>query len=173
MNISEQITSPETFVQWVAWHWEAEQQKSFQNLKMLVNKVQSSSILMRKGIQDCLTQALKFLGAVFVQDSEWLQGTDWQRRYTQIEKELLAIVCVCEKFKQCVWQDSACWNTPPTFRDWLRNRFTRLHQDSRGCWWDSNLMMCGNYKWRMDSSSTSKQLSRRGNWKLMRNCKCS
>lgn len=93
----------------VAWQWEAEQQKSFEKLKMLVSKAPVLRYFdVKKDITLSVDASSEGLGAVLIQDGQPVAYgsrplTDCQKRYAQIEKELLAIVYGCEKFKQYVY----------------------------------------------------------------------
>lgn len=77
----------------VAWHWEAEQQKSFEKLKMLVSKAPVLRYFdVKKDITLSVDASSEGLGAVLIQDGQPVAYgsralTDCQKRYAQIEKE--------------------------------------------------------------------------------------
>lgn len=92
-----------------AWHWDTEQKKSFEKLKMLVSKAPVLKYFdVGKDVTLSVDASSEGLGAVLIQEGQPVAYgsralTDCQRRYAQIEKELLAIVYGCEMFKQYVY----------------------------------------------------------------------
>lgn len=109
-NLSEESAPLRTLLDSkVAWHWESEQQKSFEKLKQLVS---SAPVLkyydVHKEVTLSVDASSEGLGAVLLQDGQPVAYgsrslTDCEKRYAQIEKELLAIVYGCEKFNQYVY----------------------------------------------------------------------
>ncbi|RXN08425.1 retrotransposon-like family member retr-1 [Labeo rohita] len=93
----------------VAWHWETEQQKSFERLKSLVSNTPVLKYFdVNKEIMLSVDASAEGLGAVLLQEGHPVAFgsrslTECQKRYAQIEKELLAIVYGCEKFHQYVY----------------------------------------------------------------------
>ncbi|KAI2666787.1 Retrovirus-related Pol polyprotein from transposon 17.6 [Labeo rohita] len=93
----------------VAWHWESEQQKSFERLKSLVSNTPVLKYFdVNKEIMLSVDASAEGLGAVLLQEGHPVAFgsrslTECQKRYAQIEKELLAIVYGCEKFHQYVY----------------------------------------------------------------------
>ncbi|RXN16535.1 dynein heavy chain axonemal [Labeo rohita] len=93
----------------VAWHWETEQQRSFERLKSLVSNTPVLKYFdVNKEIMLSVDASAEGLGAVLLQEGHPVAFgsrslTECQKRYAQIEKELLAIVYGCEKFHQYVY----------------------------------------------------------------------
>lgn len=91
----------------VKWHWDAPQQESFVRLKQLV----SSTPLLRiydvhKHVQISGDASSK--GVVLLQDGHPVAYSsmalkETQKRYAQIEREMLAIVYGCEKFHHYIY----------------------------------------------------------------------
>ena len=90
----------------IAWHWDQEQEASFERLKQMAS---STPVLGYYDPSKPLTLSVdassKGLGAVLLQDGKPLAYTSraltpTQERYTQIEKETLAIVYGTQKFHQ-------------------------------------------------------------------------
>ena len=93
----------------VAWHWDQEQEASFQKLKEMAP---SAPVLGYYDPSKPLTLSVdassKGLGAVLLQDGKPLAYasralTPAQERYAQIEKETLAIVDGTQKFHQFIY----------------------------------------------------------------------
>lgn len=82
----------------VEWQWRSEQQQSFDKLKVLVSQATVLSYYnVRKPVTLSVDASCKGLSAVLLQDGHPIAYgskvlTDCQKRYAQIEKELLAIV---------------------------------------------------------------------------------
>lgn len=93
----------------IEWHWEETQEKSFEHLKQLVTVAPTLTFFdVNKPITMSVDASSEGIGAVIMQDEKPVAYgsralTDCQRRYAQIEKELLAIVYGCEKFHQYVY----------------------------------------------------------------------
>ena len=94
----------------VAWHWDQEQETSFQKLKQMVS---STPVLGYYDPSKPLTLSVdassKGLGAVLFQDEKPLAYasralTPAQQHYAQIEKETLAIVYGAQKFHQFIYR---------------------------------------------------------------------
>lgn len=93
----------------VHWHWDAEQESSFQKLKLLVTE---SPILRYYDPNKPLTLTVDAsstgLGAALVQEGQPIAYasralTKSQKNYAQIEKETLAISFGCAKFHQYIY----------------------------------------------------------------------
>uniref|UniRef100_A0A3P9J671 ribonuclease H n=1 Tax=Oryzias latipes TaxID=8090 RepID=A0A3P9J671_ORYLA len=93
----------------VEWHWETEQQQSFEKLKTLVSQAPVLKYYdVNKPVTLSVDASSEGLGAVLLQEGQPVAYgsralTDCQKRYAQIEKELLAIVFGCEKFHQYLY----------------------------------------------------------------------
>ena len=93
----------------VEWHWENEQEKSFQTLKkMCTNTPVLAYFDETKPIVLTVDSSSKGLGAAIVQDGKPIAYassalSETQQRYSQIEKETLAIVFGCKKFHQYIY----------------------------------------------------------------------
>ncbi|XP_056109383.1 uncharacterized protein K02A2.6-like [Rhinichthys klamathensis goyatoka] len=93
----------------VEWFWGSEQEKSFQKLKALATNGPTLKYYdVNKPLTLSVDASSEGMGAVLLQDQRPVAYgsralTDCQRRYAQIEKELLAIVYGCEKFHQYVY----------------------------------------------------------------------
>ena len=93
----------------VEWHWENEQEKSFQTLKkMCTNAPVLAYFDETKPIVLTVDSSSKGLGAAIVQDGKPIAYassalSETQQRYSQIEKETLAIVFGCKKFHQYIY----------------------------------------------------------------------
>ncbi len=93
----------------VVWHWEVQQQNSFEHLKKLVSKAPVLKFYdVNKEVTLSVDASSEELRAVIMQEGQPVAFgsrslTDTQKRYPQIEKELLAIVYGCEKFKQYLY----------------------------------------------------------------------
>ncbi|RVE62485.1 hypothetical protein OJAV_G00157530 [Oryzias javanicus] len=91
------------------WHWGAEQQQSFDKLKALVSQAPVLKYYdVNKPVTLSVDASSEGLGAVLLQEGQPVAYgsralTDCQKRYAQIEKELLAIVFGCEKFHQYLY----------------------------------------------------------------------
>ncbi|KAA0714109.1 Retrovirus-related Pol polyprotein from transposon opus [Triplophysa tibetana] len=91
------------------WFWGNEQEKSFQKLKALATNAPTLKYYnVNKPLTLSVDASSEGMGAVLLQDQRPVAYgsralTDCQRRYAQIEKELLAIVYGCEKFHQYVY----------------------------------------------------------------------
>ena len=92
----------------VIWHWEAEQQQSFEKLKCLITE---APVLRyydpKKDLTLSVDASSKGLGAVLIQGQPIAYAsralTKCQMNYAQIEKETLAILFGCTKFHQYVF----------------------------------------------------------------------
>ena len=93
----------------IAWHWDQEQEASFERLKQMAS---STPVLGYYDPSKPLTLSVdassKGLGAVLLQDGKPLAYasralTPTQERYAQIEKETLAIVYGAQKFHQFIY----------------------------------------------------------------------
>ena len=93
----------------VEWHWENEQEKSFQTLKnMCTNAPVLAYFDETKPIVLTVDSSSKGLGAAIVQDGKPIAYassalSETQQRYSQIEKETLTIVFGCKKFHQYIY----------------------------------------------------------------------
>ena len=93
----------------VEWHWGTEQQQSFDKLKALVSQAPVLKYYdVNKPVTLSVDASSEGLGAVLLQEGQPVAYgsralTDCQKRYAQIEKELLAIVFGCEKFHQYIY----------------------------------------------------------------------
>lgn len=91
------------------WHWEDAQQQSFEKLKYLVTQSPTLKFFdVSKPVTLSVDSSSEGIGAVILQEGRPVAYgsralNDCQRRYAQIEKELLAIVYGCEKFHQYVY----------------------------------------------------------------------
>ncbi|KAJ8336302.1 hypothetical protein SKAU_G00396450 [Synaphobranchus kaupii] len=91
------------------WHWEEPQQQSYEKLKQLITGAPTLKYYdVNKAVTLSVDASSEGIGAVILQDERPVAYgsralTDCQRRYAQIEKELLAIVYGCEKFHQYVY----------------------------------------------------------------------
>ena len=92
-----------------AWHWNAEQESSFQELKSIAS---SEPVLQyynaKKPVKLSVDASSTGLGAVLLQDDKPVAYasralTETQQRYAQIEKETLAILYGCTKFHEFVY----------------------------------------------------------------------
>ena len=93
----------------VQWHWSDEHQKSLDSLKTLLTK---APVLKYYAINEPLVLSVdassEGLGAVLLQSQQSVAYaskplTECQKRYAQIEKELLAILYGCEHFHQYIY----------------------------------------------------------------------
>lgn len=93
----------------VAWHWDQEQETTFQKLKQMVS---STPVLgcydSNKSLTLSVDASSKGLGAVFFQDGKPFAYasralTPAQQHCAQIEKETLAIVYGAQKFHQFIY----------------------------------------------------------------------
>ena len=93
----------------VEWHWENEEKKSFQTLKkMCTNAPVLAYFDETKPIVLTVDSISKGLGAAIIQDGKQIAYassalSETQQRYSQIEKETLAIVFGCKKFHQYIY----------------------------------------------------------------------
>lgn len=109
-NLSD-VTAPlRTLLQQdVEWHWDAPQQESFDRLKQLVSSTPVLSIYdVHKPVTISGDASSKGLGVVLLQDGHPVAYgsralTETQKRYAQIEREMLAIVYGCEKFHHYIY----------------------------------------------------------------------
>lgn len=91
------------------WHWDQAQRTSFEELKRLVTNAPTLKFFdVNKPVMLSVDASSEGIGAVILQEGKPVAYasralTDCQRRYAQIEKELLAIVYGCEKFHQYVY----------------------------------------------------------------------
>lgn len=91
------------------WHWDQAHWKSFEELKRLVTNAPTLKFFdVTKPVMLSVDASSEGIGAVILQEGTPVAYasralTDCQRRYAQIEKELLAIVYGCEKFHQYVY----------------------------------------------------------------------
>lgn len=96
----------------IEWHWEFEQKESFRKLKALVSNTPVLRYFdVSKDITLSVDASSEGLGAVILQEGQPVAFgsrslTECQKRYAQIEKELLAIVFGCEKFNQYIYGKS-------------------------------------------------------------------
>ena len=93
----------------VDWHWNEEQEQSFQQMKVMVTH---TPVLQyydpKKPLTLSVDASSKGLGAVLVQSGKPVAYasralTESQQKYAQIEKEALAILYGCEKFHEYVY----------------------------------------------------------------------
>ena len=90
----------------VEWHWESQQVQSFGKLKTLVSNTPVLKYYdINKEVTLSVDASSEGLGAALMQEGQPVAYgsralTDTQKRFAQIEKELLAIVYGCEKSKQ-------------------------------------------------------------------------
>ena len=89
----------------VEWHWENEQEKSFQRLKkMCTNAPVLAYFDETKPIVLTVDSSSKGLGAAIIQDDKPIAyASETQKRYSQIKKETLAVVFGCKKFYQYIY----------------------------------------------------------------------
>lgn len=93
----------------VQWHWEEEQRESFIKKKNLLTNAPALKFFdVQKPVTLSVDTSSEGIGAVILQDNKPVAYgsrafTDAQKRYAQIEKELLAIVYGCEKFHQYIY----------------------------------------------------------------------
>ncbi len=91
------------------WHWEEPQQRSFEQVKQLVTNAPTLKFyFVNKPVTMSVDASSEGIGAVLLQDDQPVAYgsralTDCQRRYAQVEKELLVIVYGYEKFHQYVY----------------------------------------------------------------------
>ena len=89
---------------YVAWHWDSEQEDSFNKLKKLVTNTPVLQYYdVNKEVTLSVDSSMLGLGAVLFQENKPIAYaskalTKSQQNYAQIEKEMLAIVFGCEKF---------------------------------------------------------------------------
>ncbi len=92
------------------WHWEESQQQSFELLRKLITEAPTLKYYdVNKAVTLSVDASSEGIGAVILQDGRPVAYgsralTDCQRRYAQIEKELLAILYGCEKFHQYMYE---------------------------------------------------------------------
>lgn len=93
----------------VAWHWDGNKQKSFQKLKeMVTNTPVLTYFDPEKPVLLTVDSSSTGLGAAIIQDGKPIAFgsralTTTQQKYSQLEKETLAIVYGCQKFHQYVY----------------------------------------------------------------------
>lgn len=94
------------------WYWEENQKMSFEHLKQLATNAATLKYYdVVKPVTLSVDASSEGIGAVILQEGQPVAYgsralTDYQRRYAQIEKELLSIVYGCEKFHQFLyWKD--------------------------------------------------------------------
>ena len=97
----------------VAWHWETQQEQSFQNLKSMASNTPVLGYYdPAKPVTLLVDASSKGLGAVLLQGDQPIAYasralTPTQQKYAQIEKETLAIVFGTQKIPPvCLWQAS-------------------------------------------------------------------
>ena len=94
----------------IAWHWDLEQEASFEKHRYLDTTIQENHYPVTLSVD----ASSKGLGAVLLQDGKPLAYasralTPTQERYAQIVKETLAIVYGAQKFHQVyLWKTNAC-----------------------------------------------------------------
>ncbi|CAC5392125.1 unnamed protein product [Mytilus coruscus] len=93
----------------IQWHWDHEQQQSFEELKQLVS---SAPVLRFYNVNEPVTISVdassKGLGVVLLQNKQPVAYgsralTEPQSRYAQIEREMLAILYGCEKIDYYIY----------------------------------------------------------------------
>ena len=93
----------------IEWHWDIEQENSFQTLKkMCVNAPVLAYFDKDKPIVLSVDSSSKGMGAALLQEGKPVAYascalTETQQRYSQIEKETLAIVFGCRKYSQYIY----------------------------------------------------------------------
>ena len=93
----------------IEWHWDTAQENSFQTLKkMCVNAPVLAYFDKDKPIVLSVDSSSKGMGAALLQEGKPIAYascalTETQQRYSQIEKETLAIVFGCKKFHQYIY----------------------------------------------------------------------
>ena len=101
----------------VKWHWDTPQQESFDRLKQLVSSTLVLSIYdVRKPVTISGDASSNGLGVVLLQDGHPVAYgsralTETQKRYAQIEREMLALVYGCEKFHHDIYGRSVTEET--------------------------------------------------------------
>ena len=95
----------------VAWHWTERHEQSFHDIKRLLTET-SPGVLKyydpKLPVELQVDACKSGLGAVLVQDGSPIAYasrslTETERKYTQIEKELLAVTFGCERFHQYIY----------------------------------------------------------------------
>lgn len=92
-----------------AWHWDEQKESSFQKVKeMAINAHILQYYDQSKPVTLSVDDSSKRLGAVFIQNQRPVAYasralTPTQQKYSQIEKETLAIVYGCSKFHEYVY----------------------------------------------------------------------
>lgn len=92
-----------------SWRWENSEQCAFDKLKKCVSSAPCLALYdVSRPVVLSVDAASDALGAVLLQDGRPVEFasrtlTDAQRRYAQVEKELLAIVFACERFHQYIF----------------------------------------------------------------------
>ena len=93
----------------IEWHWTAKQTESFETLKELIS---NTPVLLyfdpKKQVILSVDASSKGIGAVLFQDNQPVAYaskslTTCQQNYTQIEKEMLAIVIGCTRFHDYIY----------------------------------------------------------------------
>ena len=93
----------------VQWHWNREQQQSFDELKRLVS---TAPVLQFYNVDEPVTVSVdassKGLGVVLLQNGQPVAYgskalSETQKRYAQIEREMLAILYGCQKFDHYIY----------------------------------------------------------------------
>ena len=93
----------------VQWHWNREQQQSFDELKRLVS---TAPVLRFYNVDEPVTVSVdassKGLGVVLLQNGQPVAYgskalSETQKRYAQIEREMLAILYGCQKFDHYIY----------------------------------------------------------------------
>jgi hypothetical protein len=93
----------------IAWHWNQEQEQSFNKLKQMISTAPVLGYFNpTKPVTLSVDASAKGIGAVILQEDKPIAYasramTTAQQKYAQIEKELLAIVYGCQKFHQYVY----------------------------------------------------------------------
>lgn len=94
---------------WVKWHWEKEQEESFQKLKLMASSTPALGCYgPDKPVTLLVDASSKGLGAVVAQEDKPIAClsralTSTQEKYAQIEKETLAIVYGVQRFHQYLY----------------------------------------------------------------------
>lgn len=91
------------------WRWDESERRAFERLKECVTEAGVLALYdPRRPVRLAVDASSAALGAVLLQDGRPVEYasrtlTDTQKRYAQIEKELLAIVFACERFHQYIY----------------------------------------------------------------------
>ena len=93
----------------IEWHWEDSQELTFQSLKQAVSRAATLKYFdPKKPVTVSVDASSKGMGAVLLQDKYPVAYaskamTNSQQNYTQIEKEMLAIVFGCTRFHEFIF----------------------------------------------------------------------